>query len=111
MRGTRRAGLLTTALVCFAVASWLLAVDKPLQERRDTLTKAYQAGNYKDAYDGLRKLALDPLNDPLKVGQDLQTAISCLQNLGRVDEVDEFIEAVVRAHPTNWRLLEAAALS
>ncbi len=111
MRPTRRAGLLTTALVCLAAASWLLAVDEPLQERRDNLMKAYQAGNYKDAYDGLRKLALDPLSDPLKVGDDLQTGINALRNLGRVDEVDEFIEAVVRTHPNNWRLLEAAALS
>ena len=31
--------------------------------------KTYQAGNFKDAYDGLRKLALDPTDDPAEVGK------------------------------------------
>ena len=59
------------------------------------MKKAFQAGNYKDAYDGLRKLALDPNDDPRQVGEDL-TWPSSLRNLGRVDEIDEFREAVDR---------------
>src|SRR5262249_28111809 len=78
---------------------------------RDTANKKFRDGNYKDAYEGLRKLALDPDNDPKLVGQDLTTAITCLQYLGRVDEVDAFREGVITRHAKNWRLLETAALS
>src|SRR5262249_20264199 len=72
-------------------------------------TKTFQAGNYKDAYEGLRKLALDPKNDRLQVGGDLELAIRCLQQLGRTDEIDDFREAVIEVHKQNWRLLETAA--
>ena len=79
------------------------------QEQREALMKTFQAGNYKDAYDGLRKLALDPTDDPVQVGKDLETAINCLQRLGRSDEIDEFREAVIEVHKQNWRLLDTAA--
>jgi uncharacterized protein YfaS (alpha-2-macroglobulin family) len=71
--------------------------------------QAYQAGNFRDAYDGLRRLALDPKDDPAKVGQDLETAVASLHRLGRSDETDDFREAVIKAHARNWRLLETAA--
>lgn len=37
--------------------------------------------------------------------------MSCLQNLGRSDEIDEFREAVIEVHKQNWRLLDTAAQS
>ncbi len=112
MRGKRKVGSLAVALTCLVGVAWLWAADRPtLQPQRDNLTKAYHAGNYKDAYEGLRKLALDPQNDPLKVGSDLNLGISCLQQLGRVDEIDDFREAVIAVHQKNWRLLQTAALS
>ena len=76
---------------------------------RKQAQKAVQNGNYKDAYETLRKLALDPKNDPRRVGDDLNLAIQCLQNLARVHEIDPFREAVIDAHKDNWRLLQAAA--
>jgi alpha-2-macroglobulin len=91
---------------------WLLAQGSPdNQKQRDFWTKTFQAGNFKDAYEGLRKMSLDPKNDPLQVGKDLHLAVQALQNLGRLDEVDEFREAVVKVHSGNWRLLAAAAQS
>ncbi len=71
--------------------------------------KTFQAGNFKDAYEGLRQLALDPADDPLKVGNDLTTAVQCLNQLGRTEEFDEFVEAVIGVHQKNWRLLDTAA--
>jgi uncharacterized protein YfaS (alpha-2-macroglobulin family) len=65
--------------------------------------------NYKDAYEGFRKLALDPADDPRQVGEDLQKATQCLQALNRVDEIDDFREGVIAVHKDNWRLLWAAA--
>jgi uncharacterized protein YfaS (alpha-2-macroglobulin family) len=94
------------------IVCWVVAADAPsFQERHNSLMRNFQAGNFKDAYDGLRKLALDPKADPSQVGEVLNTAVQCLQNLGRVDEIDEFREAVVAVHGSNWRLLQTAAQS
>jgi len=93
-------------------AVWLFAADVlPEKDRRESLMKAYKAGNYKDAYEGLRKLALDPKADRQAVLNDLDTAIQCLRSLGRTDEVDDFREGVIAVHKDNWRLLERAAQS
>jgi hypothetical protein len=103
------AGLL---MLVASLCLWAARADRPGHaQQRDTLTRAFRDGNFKVAYDGLRKLALDPANDPSLVSADLDLGIDCLQRLGRVDEVDDFREAVVTAHPRNWRLLQAAALS
>ena len=78
------------------------------RERFGTL---FQQGNYKDAYEGYRRLAIEPKTVPDRVGADLAQAIKCLVKLGRTDEIDDFREAVVAVHKDNWRLLQAAAKS
>src|SRR6516162_275997 len=94
----------------FAVAFLVIGAEPPKPEtRREALMKQFTAGNYKDAYEGLRKLALDPQDDRSKVGEDLTTAVTCLQYLGRSDEIDAFREAVIKVHEKNWRLLDTAA--
>ncbi len=110
MQAKRAAMVLSIALTLCTAAFWLSAADRAAPPR-ETLMKAFHAGNFKEAYEGLRKLALDPGNDPAKVGQDMTTAITCLQRLGRSGEIDDFREAVVSAHKGNWRLLETAAES
>jgi uncharacterized protein YfaS (alpha-2-macroglobulin family) len=103
-------GGLGVSLILAVTAVWLFAADKPSQQaQREALTKTFQAGNYKDAYTGFRKLALDSNDDPLQVGKDLELGISCLRNLGRSDEIDDFRESVIALHKDNWRLLETAA--
>lgn len=100
------------ALALTVAVVWTVAKEPPtFQERRETLTKTFRDGNFKDAYEGLRKLALDPKNEPENVGKDLDLAVSALIKLGRVDEIDDFREAVVTVHQKNWRLLETAARS
>ena len=90
--------------------SGLFAAEPPSQqEQREALMKTHKAGNFKDAYDGLRRLALDPSDDPKQVGTDLENGINCLQQLGRSDEIDEFRETVIEIHKQNWRLLDTAA--
>src|SRR5262249_33431181 len=102
MLGKTRAVGLGIFLTLTAFAVWPFAADQPANlPDREPLLKTYQAGNFKDAYEGLRKLALDPKDDPLKVSADLTTAINCLQRLGRVDEIDEFREGVITAHKDN----------
>ena len=77
--------------------------------QRQKLHQTLREGNFNDAYQGFRRLALDPNDDPRLVGQDLAAATNCLQRLNRVEEIDEFREAVVEVHSENWRLLQAAA--
>ena len=63
----QRSVVLGGALLCFVVVSWLTAahqVPTPA-ERREAAQKANKAGNYKDAYEAARKLALDEKDDPL----------------------------------------------
>jgi uncharacterized protein YfaS (alpha-2-macroglobulin family) len=100
-------------VLTLAAAGTLLVAAEPLsaQQRRESMMQTYRAGNYKDAYEGLRKLALDPQADRALVGSDLDTAVNCLMNLGRADEIDEFREAVIGVHKANWRLLNSAASS
>jgi hypothetical protein len=45
----------------------VLADDIPEAEQRDKANKLMQAGNWKDAYNLLSKLLVDPKSDPMKV--------------------------------------------
>ncbi len=92
------------------VTMWSIAAA-PSPDQRAAAQKQFQAGNFKDAYEAFRKLALDPNDDPLRVGDDLTMAVQCLQRLGRVNESDAFREEVIKVHAGNWRLLRAAAES
>jgi hypothetical protein len=101
---------LLSGLALLGVVSGVLAVEPAGQRaRRDQLQKTVRDGNFNDAYVGFRELALDPNDDPRQVGQDLEMATQCLQRLNRVNEIDEFREAVIEVHRENWRLLWAAA--
>ncbi len=76
---------------------------------RKRMQDAFKQGNFKDAYEGFRKLTLDPKDDPQRVGSDLNMAVQCLQQLNRIDEVDGLLEKAIAAHQTNWRLLSRTA--
>ncbi|MBU0566426.1 alpha-2-macroglobulin, partial [bacterium] len=95
----------------FLVSSAAFVDGVSYKQQREKFDQIYKQGNYKEAYEGFRKLALSPNNDPGQVGSDLYVSVSCLQRLGRVDEIDELREAVIEVHKDNWRLLFAAAKS
>ncbi|MFH1265943.1 MAG: MG2 domain-containing protein, partial [Planctomycetota bacterium] len=100
------------ALLVGITTTFAVAVDPQPgdnQSKRDRLHQTFRDGNFKDAYEGFRQLALDPADGVLKVGEDLEMATQCLQRLNRVDEIDAFREAVIAIHGENWRLLLAAA--
>ncbi|MGI8980259.1 MAG: alpha-2-macroglobulin family protein [Pirellulaceae bacterium] len=78
-------------------------------ELRAKSQKAMTDGNFKDAYEGFKKLCLDPKDEPPQVANDLNQAVQCLHNLGRINEIDELVEGTITAHKGNWRLLAAAA--
>lgn len=76
---------------------------------RAALQKTFNSGNYKDAYEGFRRLALDPKSTGGNPGSDLKMAIAALRSLGRTSEVDPLRDEVVKVHAKNWRLLWTAA--
>lgn len=109
MSGKSGAALLGVIVGIGGVVGLYWADTTPEKERRQNADKAYQTGNYKDAYESFRQLALDPRRDHKGVLDDLDSGIRCLEQLGRIDEVDDFREAVIAVHKDNWRLLDRAA--
>jgi uncharacterized protein YfaS (alpha-2-macroglobulin family) len=97
------------AALVLGTGLWLNAGEPNPDQRREGAIKAMEAGNFKNAYEDFRKLALDPKDDTLKVGIDLVKGLQCLQRLGRQSEMDEFREGVISVHAKNWRLLAEAA--
>jgi hypothetical protein len=81
----------------------------PKPEDRAKAEKLMADGNFNEAYKVFRELAHNELNDPKLVANDLANGVQALRNLGRITEVDEFIETTIAAHGKNWRLLSAAA--
>src|SRR5262245_54514467 len=76
MAGTSRKFVIALVFLAAGVSGWKLLAGAPGQsDQRKSLRAAYDAGNYRDAYDGLRKLTLDPKCDPLEVGRDLEIAV------------------------------------
>ena len=98
-------GILGVGAACLAVA------EKPPAHRREAARKAFDAGNFNDAYKAYATLVTGDADDPHQSPQDFDMAVQCLQRLARSDEIDEFREKTVAAHPKNWRLLHAAARS
>ncbi len=92
-----------------AATALVLAAAPSPGERRERAGKAVRQGNWKDAFEDYRALATDPEDDPKQAGEDLLKAIACLNQLSRLDEVDDFRDAVVEAHKGHWRVLGDAA--
>jgi hypothetical protein len=102
---------LLLALLALSLSSLLAAAAflEPIQQDRNMLDKLMREGNYQDALAGFRRRALDPQTSPGEVANDLRQAIACLEQLGRVDEIDALREQAIQVHAQNWRLLQAAA--
>jgi uncharacterized protein YfaS (alpha-2-macroglobulin family) len=75
--------------------------------------KLMQDGNYGEALDQFRDLTLDETNlaPSADLISDFRGALVCYQQLNRIDEVDDYREAVVKAHPKDWRLIGDVARS
>lgn len=87
------------------------AAEQNLEPTLDGLMQTYRDGNYGDAYQGLRTLALNKDTPSTKLSTIVETAISSLLHLNRTADIDEFREQAVAAHPDDWRLLMTVAQS
>ena len=105
----RRASI---CVVLLSISGVLLTAAQPsADENRKKAQQQFVAGNFRDAYNLFRKLALDPNADVKLAASDLKQGIACLSKLRRVSEIDEFREAAATAHKDNWRVLHQAARS
>jgi len=66
-------------------------------------------GNFKDAHDVYQALVAAPASDPAEVEDALSRGIQCLNQLGRVDEIDGFLEAAVTGRKDDARTAVAVA--
>ncbi len=97
--------LATAALLVTLAAGPITWTAEPTPEpSRAEIQKQFSAGNFKAAYDGFRRLALDPAGDPKSIGDDLNKAADALQQLGRLEELDDLRDKVIRIHDQNWRI-------
>ncbi len=71
--------------------------------------KAENDGNFKDAYDQFRRIALETGANSAEVGQAVEHGVDCLGRLNRIDEADAFLEAAVEKHVEDWRVLSTVA--
>src|SRR4051812_32907732 len=76
------------------------AVDDGPAQRREAARKAFNNGNFADAYRLYSGLSVDA---DAVAAEDFTYAIQCLQRLGRVDEIDAFRERAISANLANWR--------
>jgi uncharacterized protein YfaS (alpha-2-macroglobulin family) len=100
--------LIASMLVAVFSVSVVMSQAPSEEEMRQKATTDMKNGNFNDAYGNFRALCLKADTDPLKVSSDLQNGIQCLQQLARVNEIDELLESTIKAHEKNWRLLQAA---
>ena len=70
---------------------------------------AFKQGNFKDAYEAVRKAALRTNEPSPLVCKELSIGSDSLVSLNRAAEIDAFREAIVEAHSGDWRVLWAAA--
>jgi uncharacterized protein YfaS (alpha-2-macroglobulin family) len=75
--------------------------------------KLMQDGNYAEALEQFRGLTLDEASPAPSADliSDYRGALVCYQQLNRIDEFDDYREAVVKAHPKDWRLIGDVARS
>lgn len=103
-------GLLTITTLA-VVPNSLLKASTTMQERqtdRDNAARLYKEGNFAEASELYRALALDEANTDKDLPNDFTSAVNCLNRLGQTKDFDDFFEAVVDAHDQNPRLLAAA---
>lgn len=89
---------------------WLFAAEPPTESAmREAARKQHADGNHAVAYDTLKQLIIDPKSAAEPTVEDLHIAWQCLQQLGRIDELDGLLAEAVKAHPQDWHVLKMAA--
>lgn len=93
----------------FVIFILLLAanISAHAEDLRDKAQELYRDGNYKDAYEIYKDLVLGSEVDNNHFSSDLSWATSCLNSLGKIEEIDSLLEEGVEKHPDSWPVLFA----
>lgn len=75
--------ILFAAVLCLACVARFLAADPSPADARKQADAAFKAGNYRDAWELYRKLALNRDDDAKLVGHDLERGVQTLQRLAK----------------------------
>ena len=104
------AGFLLT-MVVLALPEFFKGQVRGADESSEKYQKLYNQGNYKEAFEGFKKLALEPNAEGKKAASDMNLALQSLRNLGRNNEVDAFRDSVIKVHESKWRFMQMTAAS
>ncbi|MDF1667661.1 MAG: MG2 domain-containing protein, partial [Planctomycetota bacterium] len=77
---------------------------QPYSAQRSTYQDAFKKGNFKDALELAKKLSLSKDVHPKLVTTDIRMAVQGFQRITKVNEIDAFLEKVLKTHPKNWRV-------
>lgn len=102
----RRHLLLLGGFVLLGLGAAELNSTLPTQQ---SLEKAMNDGNHRDALGGFRQRVESPTTNAEEVARDLSLAVSCLNHLNEYSQFDELLESAVETHSDNWKLLAEAA--
>jgi uncharacterized protein YfaS (alpha-2-macroglobulin family) len=106
----RFAYLAAAGIAVLSTSLWAaMAVAPRPNDLAAAADKQFQVGNVKDAFDGYRRALTDSAYDGGDIYARITNALQCLARLNRVPESDEFLEAIVAAHPKNVEILVAVA--
>jgi uncharacterized protein YfaS (alpha-2-macroglobulin family) len=101
-----RGAMVAVGAALLLLAGMAAAADEALSGQADTL---FKDGNFAEAYDAYRKLALGQEADPGRISHALERGVACLNRLNRTKETDAFLEATVDRHPEAWPVLRTAS--
>lgn len=85
----------------------LNAEPPAIVDQREKADKLFSDGNYREALEVFRTLALDVQNTGLQLSHDITQVDNCYRNLQRDSEIDAFLEDAAKVHEKNWRGLKA----
>lgn len=101
--------LLTAIFFATLFSSTVFGQGTEANQARKKAQTLMRQGNFKEAFQAFEKLCTSPDTDHKLVSSDLTNAINCMNRLGNQKEFDVLIEKSIKAHSTNWRLLQTAA--
>ena len=96
--------ILAAATVAFLTVHGRAQAPQP-GELRQRAEKLMNDGNWKEAYDIFRALALDKNVAVERGASNLTNAVECLRRLNRVNEFDDFIERAIEVHSDESHVL------